>query len=227
MKLIIWDFDGTLVDSRPLIVAGMDFTLDKLGLSRDLKEEWLKYVGLPLEAGITNTFGPLGVDMNAALAAYRSFGHAEHEYLLKPFEGIHELLVELRSHGIPMAIATSKRTLPLERQVNRLGWLGWFDPLVTPDHVENGKPHPESLHRVLEAHHLQPDEGLMIGDTPFDMEMALRAGVPRVAVGHGFYDQKSMEPFKPLAFAPNTETLRRILLAFLGKYSFDPSIQDR
>lgn len=213
MKLIIWDFDGTLVDSRPLIVAGMDFTLDTLGLSRDLKEEWLKYVGLPLEAGITNTFGPLGLSVDTILPAYKSFGHVEHEYLLKPFDGIHELLEELRGLGIPMAIASSKRTLPLERQVARLGWAGWFNPMVTPDQVENGKPHPESLHKVLEAHGLPPKEGLMVGDTPFDMEMAQQAGVPRVAVGHGFYDQKSMEPFHPLAFASDTHALRQVLLS--------------
>ena len=60
LKLIAWDFDGTLVDSRPLIEAGLAHALDALGQPRSVMAEWLKYVGLPVEDGIRNTFEPLG-----------------------------------------------------------------------------------------------------------------------------------------------------------------------
>ncbi|WP_052572543.1 HAD family hydrolase [Holophaga foetida] len=212
MKLIVWDFDGTLVDSRPLIEAGMTHALDKLGLPRTLMQEWLKYVGLPVEVGIQRSFGSLGLSFDEVLKAYRGFGHAEHEGLLRAFPGMDDLLSELAQKGIPMALATSKRTLPLLRQLERLGWTGRFDPIITPDQVTHGKPHPESLERCLAAHDLKPEEAVMVGDTPFDMEMAQRAGVPRVAVGHGFYDQASMMDYTPLAFAPDTQALRATLL---------------
>nr|WP_320132584.1 HAD family hydrolase [uncultured Holophaga sp.] len=212
MKLIVWDFDGTLVDSRPLIEAGMAHALEALSLSHDLMTEWLKYVGLPVEVGIQRTFGPLGLEVAHVLKAYRSFGHADHESLLRAFPGMDGLLSELSTLGIPMALATSKRTLPLNRQLARLGWTGIFSPIITPDQVSHGKPHPESLEQVLEAHRLPPEEALMVGDTPFDMEMAQRAGVPRIAVGHGFYNQASMAPYAPLAFAPDTASLRSTLL---------------
>ena len=71
LKLIAWDFDGTLVDSRPLIEAGMAHALDALDQPRSVMDEWLKYVGLPVEAGIRNTFGPLGLDYDTVLKAYR------------------------------------------------------------------------------------------------------------------------------------------------------------
>jgi len=219
MKLIVWDFDGTLVDSRPLIVAGMEHALERLGLqhSPGLREEWLKYVGLPVEDGLERTFSPLGLDPHRVLEAYRSYDWKKNEHLLQPFPGMSELLQELHDLNQRMAIASSKRSEPLRRQVDTLGWSAYFDPLVTPTEVKCGKPHPESLEVCLAAHGLAPKEALMIGDTPFDLEMAQRAGVPSVAVGHGFYPQEALLPYDPIAFAPDVSSLREILLALTAQ----------
>ncbi len=214
MKLIIWDFDGTLADTRPIIEAGMRHTLEILGLDPGVQEAWLECVGLPVEEGIARTFGPLGIGSEQVLKAYRSFKHTEHDSLLKGFEGIHELLVELRALGIPMAIASSKRGEPLRRQLKVLGWEGFFDPMVTPDEVRAAKPDPESLYLCLAAHGLRPEEAVMVGDTPFDLDMAQRAGVPSVAVGHGFSNEEAMAACGPRAYAADTAALRDILLAW-------------
>ena len=223
MKLIIWDFDGTLADTRPIIEAGMDHALLGLGLDPALKGEWLKYVGLPVEEGISRTFGPLGLGMKDVLAVYRSFPYSEYEHLIRSFEGITELLRELAGLGIPMAIASSKRGLALRRQVVALGWEGLFDPIVTPDEVTLGKPDPESLRLCLAAHGLQPGEAVMVGDTPFDLEMAQRAGVPSVGVAHGFYRQEALEACGPMACASDTAALRDILLAWSRAASPSPA----
>lgn len=214
MKLIIWDFDGTLADTRPIIEAGMDHALLGLGLDAGIRAEWLKYVGLPVEEGIRRTFGPLGLGLSTVLPVYRSFSHTEHEHLIKGFEGITELLRELAALGIPMAVASSKRGGPLRRQITALGWEGLFDPIITPDEVKEGKPDPESLALCLAAHGLEPGQAVMVGDTPFDLDMARRAGVPSVAVGHGFYGQEALEAWGPLGYAPDTAALRDILLAW-------------
>jgi HAD superfamily hydrolase (TIGR01509 family) len=214
LKLIAWDFDGTLVDSRPLIEAGMAHALDALGQPRSVMNEWLKYVGLPVEAGIRHTFDPLGLDGAAVLKAYRSFGHAEHEHMMQPFEGIPELLAELKNRGQRMAVVTSKRRVPLLRQMAQWDWEPRFDPIITPDEVTHGKPHPESLEVLQAMTGLAPDEILMVGDTPFDLDMARAAGVPSLAVGHGFYGQEALAACVPLAYAPDTAALRDILLAW-------------
>jgi HAD superfamily hydrolase (TIGR01509 family) len=214
MKLIIWDFDGTLADTRPIIEAGMDHTLETLGLDPGLREPWLQCVGLPVEEGIRRTFGPLGLAVEPVLKAYRSFKHAEHEHLIKGFDGITELLEELGRLGIPMAIASSKRGEALKRQLKVLGWEGFFNPIVTPDEVQAAKPDPESLRLCLAAHGLEPGQAVMVGDTPYDLDMARRAGVPSVAVGHGFSNQEAMAAYGPLAYAPDTAALRDILLAW-------------
>jgi HAD superfamily hydrolase (TIGR01509 family) len=217
LKLIVWDFDGTLVDSRPLIEAGMEHALAGLGLQDQagVREAWLKGVGLPVEEGLRRVFEPLGIDSEKALKVYRSFDWAVHERLLRPFPGMTDLLAELRRLGISQAIATSKRRVPLLRQLDSVGWTGLFDPLVTPDEVQHGKPHPESLQIILRSTGLDPEDLLMVGDTPFDLEMARAAGVPSLAVGHGFYDPASLLPCDPRAFAPDAATLREILLAWI------------
>ncbi len=214
MKLIAWDFDGTLVDSRPLIEAGMAHALDALGQPRSVMDDWLKYVGLPVEIGIRNTFDPLGVDGPAVLQAYRSFPHVEQEHMLRPFTGIPELLDELRVRGLRMGLATSKRTVPLMRQMARFGWESFFDPIITPDDVTHGKPHPETLELMQARTGLGPEDLLMVGDTPFDLDMARAAGVPSLAVGHGFYPQEALAACGPRAYAPDTAALRDILLAW-------------
>lgn len=217
MKLIMWDFDGTLVDSRPLIVAGMQHGLNALGLGdrQDLMDEWMKYVGLPVEDGLNRTFAPLGMDLDVVLKAYRSYDWAGNEDLIQPFPGMKELIQELHGLGQKMGIATSKRTIPLKRQLELFGWGGLFDPIVTPDQVQKGKPDPESLEVAMKATGLAPADLLMIGDTPFDLGMARSAGVPSVGVGHGFYTQEALLPYQPVAFAPEVASLREILLAMI------------
>jgi phosphoglycolate phosphatase len=218
MKLIVWDFDGTLVDSRPLIEAGMDHALGALGLldRLELRTEWLSSVGLPVEEGLQRTFGPLGLDLERVRTVYRSFDWRGMEHLIQPFPGMSELVLELHGRGQKMAIASSKRSEPLRRQLENLGWGACFDPLITPTEVSQGKPHPESLERCMRAHEVEPYDCLMIGDTPFDLEMAQRAGVPSVAVGHGFYKQAPLLAYNPIAYAPDVTSLKEILFAQLA-----------
>lgn len=216
LKRIVWDFDGTLVDSRPLIEAGMDHALRALGLTGrpDIQEEWLRNVGLPVELGLQNTFGPLGLDPAEVLKVYRTFDWTGNEHLLQPFPGMTALVAELTAQGRAQSIATSKRALPLRRQLAGIGWEGCFDPIMTPDDVVHAKPHPESLLKILETTGESPEDLVMVGDTPFDLDMASAAQVPAVGVGHGFYDAEALLACRPRAYAPDVESLREILLAW-------------
>ena len=214
MKLVIWDFDGTLADTRPIIEAGMDHALELLRLPASVRSEWLKYVGLPVEEGIRRTFGPLGLSVEQVLPVYRTFKHTEHEHLIKGFDGITELLAELHRRGLLQAIASSKRGEPLRRQVAALEWSPYFQPLITPDEVQHAKPDPESIHLILATLGVDAGDAVMVGDTPFDLDMAQRAGVRSVAVGHGFYGEQALAAHGPMAYAPDTAALADILLAW-------------
>ena len=216
IRLIVWDFDGTLADSRPLIEAGMKHALAGLGEPEAKMQEWLQYVGLPVEQGIEKTFGvEPGPDLDHILQVYRTYPHAQNQHLIQPYEGITSLLADLKAANIPMALATSKRRLPVTKQIGAFGWDGFFDPIVTPDEVTLGKPHPESLQLIMEAKALQPEDVLMVGDTTFDLEMANAAGVPSLALGHGFHDQAALATCRPRAYAPDVSALRDILFAWI------------
>ena len=108
----------------------------------------------------------------------------------------------------------SLRRLPLLRQMAQWDWEPLFDPIITPDEVTHGKPHPESLHLLQRLTGLAPDDLLMVGDTPFDLDMAREAGVPSLAVGHGFYPQSALAACGPRGYAEDTAALREILLAW-------------
>ena len=148
------------------------------------------------------------------LKAYRSYAHAEEEHLLKPFPGIPELLRELQGRGMRMGLATSKRRVPVVRQLALFGWETLFDPIITPDEVTHAKPHPESLELMQARTGIPASEMVMVGDTSFDLDMARAAGVPSLAVGHGFATQEALAACGPRAYAPDAAALRDILLAW-------------
>lgn len=212
-QLIVWDFDGTLVDSRPQIEAGLDQTRGILGLGPEVRDAWLRCVGLPVREAIERVFGPLGLSYAEVHPVYRSFDWLGSEHLIRPFPGMSELLGELHAAGVKMAIASSKRGEPLRRQAARFAWEPYFDPIITPDEVGDAtKPHPESLLLALRAHGLAPEQALMVGDTPFDLEMARRAGVPGLGVSHGYYATAELEAWGPVGCAADVEGLRGLLL---------------
>lgn len=216
-KLVVWDFDGTLVDSRPQIEAGLDHTVGILGLGPEVREAWMRCVGLPVREAIECTFGPLGLAFADVYPVYRSFDWPGSEELIRPFDGVPELLAELRAAGRKMAIASSKRGEPLRRQAARFGWQAYFEPIITPDEVGDAtKPHPESLFRALRFHGLAPGDAVMVGDTPFDLEMAQRADVPSIGVAYGHYGAAELAAWGPLGCARDTAELRSLLLPRLS-----------
>jgi phosphoglycolate phosphatase-like HAD superfamily hydrolase len=213
LKLIVWDFDGTLADTRPLIEDGMSSTLRALGRPSALMGEWLACVGLPVDEGLRRTFGvEAGPEMDGLLRLYRSYNWAGNTHLIRPFPGMAELVAELGAMGVRQAIATSKRFKALEPQLEAFGWTSAFHPVVTPDRVRHPKPHPESLEVCLEAHGLRPEEALMVGDTLYDLDMANAAGVPCIGVTYGFADEAQLSAAGPLACAADVAGLRGRLL---------------
>jgi phosphoglycolate phosphatase-like HAD superfamily hydrolase len=218
LKLVVWDFDGTLADTRPLIEDGMSFALKALGRPKSLMDEWLTCVGLPVEEGLRRTFGvDGGPEMDRILNLYRSYDWAGNTHLIRPFPGMKELVADLGAKDVRQAIATSKRFKALEPQLEAFGWTDVFSPVITPDRIRHPKPHPESLEVCMEAHGLRPDDIIMVGDTLYDLDMANAASVPCVGVTHGFASEAQLSAAAPLACAADVDELRTILFGLLEK----------
>ncbi|MDR0498510.1 MAG: HAD family hydrolase [Holophagales bacterium] len=216
MKLVVWDFDGTLADTRLLIEDGMRFALKAMGKPSELMDKWLACVGLPVEEGLRRTFDVRNdSEMDSILNLYRSYDWVGNTHLIQPFPGMQELVAELNAKGVKQAIATSKRFKALEPQLADFGWADSFFPVITPERVTYPKPHPESLEVCLNTHNLHSEDAMMVGDTLFDLNMANAAKVPCIGVTYGFADESQLANAAPIACVGNVVELRKILLKFL------------
>jgi len=180
-KAILFDLDGTLVDSVPIILRAFREVHEQMGLSFD-EAAVRKLVGIPLQdqavmfAGdradeFTNRYVPLYL-------GYQTAG-------MRLFPGTIEMLDELKRRGYRLGLVTSKSTRGAGRALDQTGIADRFDVIVTADDTRNRKPHPDPILKGLEALNVRPDEALYVGDSLFDVDAAQRAEVDMAAVSWG------------------------------------------
>jgi HAD superfamily hydrolase (TIGR01509 family) len=183
---VIFDIDGTLVDSNDAHAESWVETFREFG--RDVpftKVRSLIGMGgdklLPECVGLADD-SPEG----KAMSKHRT-DLFKREYLpnLDPFPGTRDLLERLKADGYRLAIATSAKSDELTGLLRAAGALGIFDESTTKSDVENSKPDPDAIHSALGKLGLAPHEVVMVGDTPYDVEAANKAGVRAVALRCG------------------------------------------
>jgi pyrophosphatase PpaX len=180
--VVLFDLDGTLVDSGAMILASMRHATRTV-LAREFPDEvLLAHVGGASLDEQMRALDPARVD--DLVASYREHNGPLHDDL-QPCEGVVDVLERLHDEGRRLGIVTAKRqaTVGLAFRVLPLAHL--FDAVVASDDVARNKPYPDGILRALELLDATPDEAAYVGDSPFDVEAAKRAGVHSVAVGWG------------------------------------------
>lgn len=191
IKLVMFDFDGTLVDSQWAIVAAMGQAFQGAGLAAPDAEPVRRVVGLRLETAVADLL-PEGAPQRVTEVA-EGYRRAFTDLRRRPdfheplFPGIRELLDWLDRPEILLGIATGKNRRGLLHSLERHGLHGRFAVLKTADDGP-GKPHPEILERAMAELGVEPDNTAMIGDTTFDMMMARSAGARAVGVSWGYHE---------------------------------------
>lgn len=187
VRLLIFDFDGTLVNSEPGILEAIRHTVAALGLPPEAVESWRQMIGIPLEKQLAALLPqssqhriPEGVEI------YHRYYEEIRPHYSEPFPGILDLLATLAKR-IPLAIASSKRRESILPVLDQWGFADLFEPIISPTEVTYPKPHPDSVERILAHHGLTPAHAVLIGDTEYDIEMARRAGVKAWGVGWGIH----------------------------------------
>ena len=196
MKLVIFDCDGTLVDSQHAICAAMDHAFGTLKLAAPSRAEVLGVVGLSLPQAFAVLAPQHPADVQSELAElYRTDfpGKRGQAALHDPlFPGIGEAVQALaRRDDIVLGIATGKSRRGVARLLAREGWQGHFVTIQTADDNPS-KPHPSMVLRAMAEAGVEPEATVMIGDTTYDIEMALNAGAGALGVGWGYHEPERL-----------------------------------
>jgi len=180
--LVLFDLDGTLVDSAAVILGSFHYATETVLRRRFPDERILAQVG---GSSLTHQMRLLDPDhVDELVRVYRA--HNDPQYSeVACFEGVLEVVRQLNSEGRRLGIVSAKRRATVERVFESAGMSDLFDVVVGSDETELHKPEPEPIHKALELLQARPADAAYVGDSPFDVAAARAAGVFAVAVGWG------------------------------------------
>jgi phosphoglycolate phosphatase len=215
LKLVVFDVDGTLVDSQHLIVAAQAEAFAACGLDAPTRERSLSVVGLSLPNAFRALVGPDGPVEALADAYKRAFQRlrADPTTLEPLFPGAAETVDRLSARGVLLGIATGKSRRGVQHLLDRLGWQDRFASVRTADDAPS-KPDPTMLRQALREAGARPEETILIGDTSFDMAMAAAIGASGIGAAWGYHPVEELR-------AAGAE---RIVLSFA---EFDALVDER
>jgi phosphoglycolate phosphatase len=217
MKLVVFDVDGTLVDSQNLIVEAQSRAFASLGLPAPSRERALSVVGLSLiEAfnALTNGEGPSDLLAQAYKEAWQQLRATPgfHDPL---YPGAHDLLTELAAReDCLIGLATGKSRAGVKNLCERHGWHSLFATIQTADDAPS-KPAPDMFLRALAETGLSPRDACMIGDTTFDMAMAHNAGAHAIGVAWGYHRHEKLTKAGAKQIVTDFPSLREVLEEFV------------
>ena len=208
--LVVFDWDGTLMDSTALIARSLQAACRDVGCAIPTREEALFVIGLNIADTFQRVVPDLDEEGRVRLAdRYRHhFLAGEHEAPL--FGGVREMLTDLHARGRRLAVATGKARRGLDRVLDSTGLRAWFEATRCADEGF-AKPHPGMLLMLLDMTGVDPARALMVGDTTHDLELAANAGVDAVAVTYGAHGEELLATRPARVRVGSVEELHRWL----------------
>jgi len=179
---VVFDLDGTLVDSMSIVVAGLTAAVAPYR-PRPSPEEVMAELGGPSDACVRRLLGSRK-HLAAALAAYLDFLR-RHEERIRPFRGARRLLADLSRASVPLGIWTGRERASTLVRLEALALGGCFDVLVCGDDLRSHKPDPAGMRRILRRWRLPPTAVVFVGDSDQDLAGGVAAGVAVVTISHG------------------------------------------
>ena len=198
-KLLIFDWDGTLSDSVARITRCIQLAAEEHQLPQPSFDQAKEIIGLGLSEAVRHLFPSADAPMVADFSAsYSSYYGREDSSPCNFFPGVMSSLQQLRDSGYLLAVATGKSRAGLNRVFEATDLTGFFHGSRCADETRS-KPHPLMLEELLAEQGIAPDNAIMVGDTEFDMQMAVNAKMPRIAVSYGAHDGSRLMKYQPIA----------------------------
>lgn len=194
---VIFDWDGTISDSTGKIVRCVQQAASQLNLPPLVDEQIQEIIGLSLTKAVAQLYPFLDAQGVAALAAAYSQYYVADSEVPGFYPGAREALEQLRDKGVILGVATGKSRKGLDRVLAQLELTHFFDATRTADETAS-KPDPQMLSELLSEQNRAPKQAFMVGDTEFDMAMAQRIGMPRIAVDYGAHHINRLKTYNPI-----------------------------
>lgn len=207
---ILFDLDGTLIDTNELIIQSFLHTLQHYYPDQYKREDVLPFMGPTL----VETFGSMNPDnIEEMIKTYRTFNISNHDLLVKEFEGVKETIIALKEKGYKIGIVTSKMSDVVMKGLKLTELDPYFEIIVALDHVEKAKPDPGPILMALEKLDSIPEETIMVGDNHHDIVGGQNAGVRTAAVAWSIKGRDYLATFNPDYMLENMTDLLSILEA--------------
>ena len=193
-KALLFDFDGTLLDTNELIVQTFMHIFDEKFPGQFSTQDCLKFIGPSLK----QTFDELTPgETEEMIKKYKEWNTAHHDELVKGYDAVVETLEQLRKEGIKLAIVSTKSREGLAHGIKVLGAEHLFEVIISMDEVTHVKPHPEPVLLALEKLGVSKEEAIMIGDNSHDIEGGQNAGVRTAGVAWSAKGESYLQQFHP------------------------------
>ncbi|MCF7985486.1 MAG: HAD-IA family hydrolase [Thiohalocapsa sp.] len=205
--LLVFDWDGTLMDSEARIVDSLHAAFADLGVPAPGRAECRDIIGLGMDQAVCALWPQAAADDRA-----RFIERYRHHYLVTNttptplFGGAAEAVAALHAQGYLLAVATGKSRRGLDAALAQSGLGPYFHATRTAEETFS-KPHPQMLLELLEEFGMTPGQALMIGDTEYDLQMARNAGVPALGVCYGAHAPERLHALEPLACLSSIDAL--------------------
>ena len=186
IKGVLFDLDGTLVNTTPLILESFRHTFKLFGMPVPSDSELVAGFGLPMRTAVT-AYMPEEI-ADEFCDAYRAYQRTRHDELIEGIDGVGETLSALKRSGIKMAVVTSKKRPAAIRDLGCYNLVKYFDTIIACDDCAENKPLPGPSLMALERLGLNGADCLAVGDSPYDLQSARAAGCQTAAVRYTSFD---------------------------------------
>jgi len=207
---VLFDLDGTLIDSIELILNSARYAFEKLEREAPTDEEWLTGVGIPLRT-MFGRYAHDDADCDRLIAAYREYQLANHDRLIRCYDDVVDTVKELRSRGHEIGVVTSKSEALALRGLAHVGLARFMDTIVGCDSTSRHKPDPEPVRLALHRLGSSASDAVFVGDSVHDVIAGNAAGVTTVAALWGAFRHEDLVAGNPSVYVTTISEVIRLV----------------
>lgn len=215
LRAVLFDLDGTLIDSIGLIVDAMHHAFEGFSGTVPADSSWMAGIGTPLYKQLA-LYARSPEELEILRERYRAFQVIHHDNVIKEYPGTTAVLENLHARGLVMGVVTSKGNELARRGLELTGLAKYLPVVIGADSVTKHKPEPEPVLLALERLGVRADDALMMGDSPHDISSGNAAGVRTIGALWGPFTREQIAVAKPTYWMANINELPALLDSLAG-----------